>query len=610
VSRFSSSTSGAVFHLTAVAACVLAARLWLIQTWGSPLPYWDQWDAEALGLYRPWLLGTFEWSQLFAPHNEHRIALTRLADLALFVWSGEWRPGDQLILNAVLHTLIATGIAVVFIRWLRPGWARAAWTGFIIFLFALPAGWQNALWGFQSQVYFANLLALAAMVGLVLAPAPFVADSPEAVPPVAGVADAGPSVIVPPVAGVGDAGPSVTVPPVAGVGDAGPSVTVPPVAGVGDAGPSVTVPPVAGVGDAGPPQRSGVSDSGYSNAGSRGGLRRAGWWLALIAGILAPFGNAGGLLALPAAAIGLVVATLARGRIAQEETENPKLPARSAAPQATSGPVPVSRSSASAERADQNGHIRLRRHKTKSSSGNLVGLLSLLRPFCPVLIVVTATVITVWLLRVDVPGHAYLKAKSATQFLRVLGHTLAWPGMQHAALALVMQAPLVLWLIVAWRRRLFTRVDAAAVGLVAWALLQAAAIAYSRGAGLPEDRPLSRYHDPLLLGLAAQAYCALRLALELARTGRLLALGWTALFAVGALGLTTTNLSLHLPYKRATDAAATEMLRDYFATDNADLLRNASMLHPNARTLHEALNDPVLRRVLPDFLPHTFTPSR
>jgi hypothetical protein len=554
VSRFLSSTSGAVFHLTAVAACVLAARWWLVQTWGSPLPYWDQWDAEALGLYRPWLLGTFEWSQLFAPHNEHRIALTRLADLALFVWSGEWRPGDQLILNAILHTLIAMGIAVVFIRWLRPGWARAAWTGFIIFLFALPAGWQNALWGFQSQVYFANLLALAAMVGLVLAPAPFVADLPEAVAPVAGV---------------------------------------------GDAGLSVIVPPVAGVGDAGPPQRSGVSDSGCGNAGSRGGLRRAGWWLALIAGILAPFGNAGGLLALPAAAIGLLVATLARGRIAQEETENPKLPARSAAPQATSGPVPVSRSSASAERADQNGHIRLRRHKTKSSSGNLVGLLSLLRPFCPVLIVVTATVITVWLLRVDVPGHAYLKAKSATQFLRVLGHTLAWPGMQHAALALVMQAPLVLWLIVAWRRRLFTGVDAVAVGLVAWALLQAAAIAYSRGAGLPEDRPLSRYHDPLLLGVAVQGYCVIRLAVELARPGRLLAFGWATLFSAGALQLTTVNLSMHLPYKRSQDRAALAALYEFLSSRDDAVLQDYPTLHPNAAVVRDVMQNETLRPVLP-----------
>ena len=77
--------SGRAAVCGALAAVVFFSRAWLIREWGSPLPFWDQWDAEAIGLYWPWLNGTIHWQDLFRAHNEHRIFLTRAADLALFV---------------------------------------------------------------------------------------------------------------------------------------------------------------------------------------------------------------------------------------------------------------------------------------------------------------------------------------------------------------------------------------------------------------------------------------------------------------------------------------------------------------------------------------------
>jgi hypothetical protein len=62
----------------------------MVREWGSVLPFYDQWGAEGLALYRPWLTKTFDWTFLFAAHNEHRIALTRLTDLALFAATGKW----------------------------------------------------------------------------------------------------------------------------------------------------------------------------------------------------------------------------------------------------------------------------------------------------------------------------------------------------------------------------------------------------------------------------------------------------------------------------------------------------------------------------------------
>lgn len=149
----------------AVFLAVLAARLWLVGSAGSTLPYWDQWDAEALGLYRPWLAGTLEPAALLAPHNEHRIVLTRLLDLALFAVTGGWNPWLQLLLNAALHAAAAGLLAVALPRPAGAG-LRALMFGGLVLLPAIPAGWQNALWGFQSQVLLATLLALGALAGL------------------------------------------------------------------------------------------------------------------------------------------------------------------------------------------------------------------------------------------------------------------------------------------------------------------------------------------------------------------------------------------------------------------------------------------------------------
>ncbi len=435
--------------LGAVGLFVFSSRLWLIQVWGSPLPFWDQWQAEGLNLYAAWERGTFQWSQLFTPHNEHRIALTRLASLGLYLVGDGWHPWNQLLLNALLHA----GTAVLLVWALFRGAASAllplgALT--IAAVFALPAGWQNALWGFQSQVYFSGLLAVAAMVGLIH-------HSPD----------------------------------------------------------------------------------------------RAFWWAGLVAGGLAVFGNAGGALALPAAAVGyalrLSVETGRRSTVQEQQL---------------------------------------------SSRPLLWGGL--------IVILVAAGLIS--LLRVEVPGHAYLRAKSIGQFVTVFGHSLAWPGMQHPALALVIQAPLVLWLLHAWRNHQISRSDAIATALVAWAVLQAAAIAYSRGAGLPESRPLSRYHDPLLLGMAGQCYAMLRLAVSNLRGGRAIALLWAGVVAVGALQLTTTNLSLHLPYKRLQDDAGYAAIQAYLLSGDLSGWAYPPLPHPDPRVLKQLLDDPALRAVWPQEL--------
>jgi hypothetical protein len=143
-----------------------------------------------------------------------------------------------------------------------------------------------------------------------------------------------------------------------------------------------------------------------------------------------------------------------------------------------------------------------------------------------------------------------------------------------------------------------------AIALVAIAALHAAAVAYSRGAGLPDGRPLSRYQDALLLGVAGHGVAAAVLVQAQARRARLVAIGWYALLAGGLVGLTVTNLTIHVPAKRARDAAGLAVVREYLATGDAQVfaLDAAEFIHPDPAVVRRLLDDPTMRPVLTDML--------
>lgn len=427
--------SGRMATCLALAALVFACRAWLISVWGSPVPFWDQWGAEGT-LYHAWLSGTLHWRDLVAAHNEHRIALTRLADLALLIVCGGWNPWAQLVLNAALHAATAGIVAAIFWPAVPPG-PRVVFVGGLAVLFTSTAGWQNALWGFQSQVYFTNLFAVTAFVGL------------------------------------------------------------------------STCTPL-----------------------------RPRWWLAPASLILALFSNAGGLLAV-IVALGLAWP--------QEHT---------------------------------------RRAWISWSA--------------------VATVLAIGaLLRLTAPHHAALHARTFEQFLSVFARGLSWPHVNSPWAWLIMQLPLVC-LCVSQRHCsrpvALTATDRLAMALAAFAILQAAAVGYTRAAGLPEFRPLSRYQDPLILGAAAQLYAAVRLATSHGLPARLMLVGWSALAFAGLISLTATNFSLHLPYKRAQDAESLEQIQTYLRTSNPNAFAGGTSFSgpdSNPAEVIRMLDDPVLRPVWP-----------
>lgn len=141
---------------------VLVVQLILVAAAGTDIPFHDQWDVEGRGLYPAMNTASGGSPSVFAAHNEHRIVWTHLLNRTLFALNGQWDPLVQLAVNAGLHALVA-GALVWF---LTPGLARrATWLlGAVVTLLALPVGgWHNALWGFQSQVYFAVGLAVVAL---------------------------------------------------------------------------------------------------------------------------------------------------------------------------------------------------------------------------------------------------------------------------------------------------------------------------------------------------------------------------------------------------------------------------------------------------------------
>jgi hypothetical protein len=152
----------------AFALLVLAARWLLIAACGNATPYMDQWAAEGYYFYAPLMEGHFAWSDLFQNYNEHRITLTRILDLILLALNGQvWNPVLQMIVNAIIDICALLAVVVPLSR-LCPPPRRALFLVSATVLFALPVHHANAVWGFQSQIYFVMLFSFLFLRGMAI----------------------------------------------------------------------------------------------------------------------------------------------------------------------------------------------------------------------------------------------------------------------------------------------------------------------------------------------------------------------------------------------------------------------------------------------------------
>jgi hypothetical protein len=137
-----------------LAAVLLLVKFVTITAYGNDTPFWDQWDAQAEYLFRPWLEDRLSLSSLFAAHNEHRILMTRILALLIFEANGRvWSPLLEMYVNACLH-IVAICILTYLCGKSLPESRRPFLLFFVGVLFSIPFGWENTLAGFQSQFYF------------------------------------------------------------------------------------------------------------------------------------------------------------------------------------------------------------------------------------------------------------------------------------------------------------------------------------------------------------------------------------------------------------------------------------------------------------------------
>ncbi len=156
-------SASTLIYPLACALVVIGAKCWMIGRYGNPTPFWDQWDAEGALLYPRYLGGTLQLADLIAPHNEHRILMTRLWSLLLLELEGYWDPILQMLANA----LILGAVIALLVAAFRPLLTTRSWTSIAAFttmMFALPFAWENTLQGFNSQWYFLLLISLVGLL--------------------------------------------------------------------------------------------------------------------------------------------------------------------------------------------------------------------------------------------------------------------------------------------------------------------------------------------------------------------------------------------------------------------------------------------------------------
>lgn len=161
-------SSAGVIHeralaLTVAAVATLCFKFTFIGAFAGPVPFWDEWDAQGLNLFLPYLdgrLGLLDW---FAAHNEHRATSARVVWLLTFIFTARWDTVAIMMVNAVIHTAAIVLIARVLSENTSRNTAFAIVASTAILL-AVPFGWENSIWSLQTMWYFLLLFSFLALL--------------------------------------------------------------------------------------------------------------------------------------------------------------------------------------------------------------------------------------------------------------------------------------------------------------------------------------------------------------------------------------------------------------------------------------------------------------
>lgn len=126
---------------------VWALHLAAIAHYVVDVPLADEWSLfESKALAEP-----LDWRWLIAPHNEHRIAVTRVYSWLLYRVD-HLSFATQQVVNWFLFTAAMLAL-LVYIAHVADGLARWVIAAFALFLLS-PLNWENHFWAFQSQFHF------------------------------------------------------------------------------------------------------------------------------------------------------------------------------------------------------------------------------------------------------------------------------------------------------------------------------------------------------------------------------------------------------------------------------------------------------------------------
>ena len=155
-----------VWVALAAGLLALGAKLTLVHSRGSDVPYMDEWDAVGGALLVPQAHGTLGASNFLEPQNEHRVVLSRLISLGLIAANGQWDGLLEMTVNAVLHAAFLVALVLFLGRFLS-GYRFTVAVLLTTLLFILAFDWENTLQGFQSQFYLLQWSAFALCVASV-----------------------------------------------------------------------------------------------------------------------------------------------------------------------------------------------------------------------------------------------------------------------------------------------------------------------------------------------------------------------------------------------------------------------------------------------------------
>lgn len=139
---------------------VVCGRLCIVFYAGSPIPFHDQWTAEAHGIWIPYFHHGLIFRSLFVTHGDHVIALTRAIDFGLGLWEGKWDCISQMVVNCVLSPF---GLFPLMLWAVRQSGPRLASVLCLVVgtVYGSPLFYGNIVWGFQSQILLMVALSVA-----------------------------------------------------------------------------------------------------------------------------------------------------------------------------------------------------------------------------------------------------------------------------------------------------------------------------------------------------------------------------------------------------------------------------------------------------------------